>query len=46
VSVVKLHRKTACKDQGLEGIEALTEGAKVLACVGVTEDGETEELTE
>jgi hypothetical protein len=43
VAVVKLHAKMC---QGLKGIEALTAGAKILACVGETEDGESEELTE
>jgi hypothetical protein len=32
--------------QGLKGIEALTAGGEILACVGETEDGESEELTE
>jgi hypothetical protein len=41
VAIVKLHAKMC---QGLKkGIEALTAGAKVLACVGETEDGDSEE---
>jgi hypothetical protein len=43
VAVVKLHAKMC---QGLKGIEALTAGAKILACVGEADDGESEELTE
>jgi hypothetical protein len=43
VAVVKLHAKMC---QGLKGIEALTAGAQVLTCVGETEDGGAEELTE
>jgi hypothetical protein len=43
VAVVKLHAKMY---QGLKGIEALTAGAQILACVGDTEDGDSEELTE
>jgi hypothetical protein len=43
VAVVKLHAKMC---QGLKGIEALKAGAQVLACVGETEDGGAEELTE
>jgi hypothetical protein len=43
VAVVKLHAKMC---QGLKGIEALTAGAQILACVGETEDGGAEELTE
>jgi hypothetical protein len=44
VTIVKLHAKMC--QQGLKGIEALMVGAKILACVGETEDGESEELTE
>jgi hypothetical protein len=43
VTIVKLHAKMC---QGLRGIEALAAGGKTLACVGETEDGESEELTE
>jgi hypothetical protein len=43
VAIVKLYAKMC---QGLKGIEALTVGAKILACVGETDDGESEELTE
>jgi hypothetical protein len=43
VAVVKLHAKMC---QGMKGIEALTAGAQVLTCVGETEDGGAEELTE
>jgi hypothetical protein len=43
MAIVKLHAKMC---QGLKGIEALTAGAKILACVGDTEDGDSEELTE
>jgi hypothetical protein len=43
VAIVKLHAKMC---QGLKGIEALTAGAKILACMGETDDGESEELTE
>jgi hypothetical protein len=43
VTIVKLHAKMC---QGPMEIEALAAGGKLLACVGETEDGESEELTE
>jgi hypothetical protein len=45
VAVVKLHAKM-CQGLRSKGIEALTAGAKILACVGETDGGESEELTE
>jgi hypothetical protein len=43
VAIVKLHAKMC---QGPTEIEALTAGGELLACVGDTDDGEAEELSE
>jgi hypothetical protein len=43
VTIVKLHARVC---QALVGIDALVAGGKILACVGETEEGESEELTE
>jgi hypothetical protein len=43
VAVVKMHTKMC---QGPAEIEALTAGGKILACVGDTDAGDTEELTD